>query len=56
MPNQKPMVKIGTILQCGAVVAITKDGVSIETPEGVKQFSFVQVERFINDCRSLSQA
>ena len=53
---QKPIVRIGTEFPCGKVVAITKDGVDIETPEGVKKFSFNQIERFINDCRSLSQA
>jgi hypothetical protein len=56
MAEQKPLVGIGTELPCGKVVAITKGGVSIETPEGVKKFSFNQIERFINDCRSLSQA
>jgi hypothetical protein len=44
---------VGTEFPCGKVVAIKKDGVDIDTPQGVKQFSFTQVERFINDARTL---
>jgi hypothetical protein len=51
-----PIVKIGTEFPCGTVTSIVNDGVNIETPEGVKKFSFNQIERFINDARTLSQA
>ncbi len=50
---QKPIVGIGTKLPAGTVVAIKNDHVLIDTAEGVKQFSFSQVERFINVERSL---
>ena len=40
----------------GTVKAINNDHVLIDTEEGVKKFSFTQVERFIYDERSLSQA
>ena len=53
---QNPIVKVGTEFPAGIVVAIKNDGVMLETPKGVKQFSFSQIERFINECRSLSQA
>ncbi len=53
---QKPIVAIGTELAAGKVKAINNDHVLIETPEGVKKFSFTQVERFVYDARTLSQA
>lgn len=53
---QKPIVAIGTKFAAGTVVAINGNSVSIDTAEGVKQFSFSQVEGFINDERSVSQA
>ena len=53
---QKPDVHIGTQFPCGTVVAILNDGVNIRTPEGVKKFSLQQVERFVYDARTLSQA
>ena len=54
---QKPIVGIGTKLPAGKVVAIKNDHVLLETPnEGVKSFTFSQVERFINVERTLSQA
>ena len=57
MPNsQKPDVAIGHKFAAGTVVAINGNSVSIDTAEGVKQFSFSQVEGFINDERSVSQA
>ncbi len=52
----KPIVGIGTKFPAGTVVAIKNDHVLIDTSEGVKQFSFSQVERFINVERSISQA
>ena len=56
MSNPKPICGIGTEFPAGKVVAIKSDHVLIDTAEGVKQFSFSQVERFINDRRSVSQA
>jgi hypothetical protein len=44
------------LFHLATVVAINGNSVSIDTAEGVKQFSFSQVERFLNDQRSLSQA
>ena len=52
----KPIVKVGTQFPMGVVRAILNDGVNIETSEGVKKFSFNQIERFINDARTLSNA
>ena len=52
----KPIVAVGTELAAGTVKAIKNDHVLIDTTEGVKKFSLQQVERFINDARSLSQA
>mgnify|MGYP003660200734 CR=1 FL=1 len=49
----KPTVGIGTEFPAGKVVAINNDHVLIDTKDGVKSFSFSQVERFINVERSL---
>ena len=54
--SQKPIVAIGTKFAAGTVKAINNDHVLIDTHEGVKSFSFSQVERFIHEQRSLSQA
>ena len=54
--SQKPIVAIGTKLAAGTVKAINNDHVLIDTHEGVKKFSFSQVERFCYEQRSLSQA
>ena len=54
--QQKPIVGIGTVFPAGTVKAINNDHVLIDTAEGVKQFSFSQVERFCYEQRSLSQA
>ena len=54
--SQKPIVGIGTKFPAGTVVAIKSDHVLIDTAEGVKQFSFSQIERFCYEQRSLSQA
>tara|TARA_Y100001963_G_scaffold139184_1_gene204764 strand:+ start:587 stop:760 length:174 start_codon:yes stop_codon:yes gene_type:complete len=54
--EQKPIVGIGTVFPAGTVKAINNDHVLIDTAEGVKQFSFSQVERFCYEQRSLSQA
>jgi hypothetical protein len=56
MSNQKPIVAVGHKFAAGTVVAIKGNGVLIDTAEGVKLFSFSQVERFCNDQRSVSQA
>ena len=56
MSSQKPIVAVGTVLAAGTVKAINNDHVLIDTTEGVKQFSFSQVERFCYEQRSLSQA
>ena len=53
---QKPICRVGTKFPAGTVVAIKNNGVLIDTAEGVKKFSFSQVERFINVERSVSQA
>ena len=52
----RPIVAVGTELAAGTVKAINNDHVLIDTAEGVKKFSLQQVERFINDARSISQA
>ena len=52
----RPIVAVGTELAAGTVKAINNDHVLIDTKEGVKQFSFSQVERFCHDLRSVSQA
>ena len=54
--EQKPIVAIGTVFAAGTVKAINNDHVLIDTEEGVKKFSFSQVERFCYEQRSLSQA
>ena len=51
---QKPICRVGTEFPAGTVVAIKNNGVLIDTAEGVKLFSFSQVERFINVERSVS--
>lgn len=54
--SQEPIVAVGTEFAAGKVVAIKNNGVLLDTAEGVKLFSFSQVERFINVERSVSQA
>tara|TARA_R110000796_G_scaffold57396_2_gene132449 strand:+ start:765 stop:929 length:165 start_codon:yes stop_codon:yes gene_type:complete len=51
--SKKPIVALGTVLAAGTVKAINNDHVLIDTEEGVKSFSFSQVEGFINVERSL---
>ena len=53
---QEPMCRVGTEFPAGTVVAINNDHVLLDTAEGVKQFSFSQIERFCYEQRSLSQA
>ena len=53
---QKPIVAVGTELAAGTVKAINNDHVLVDTAEGVKSFTFSQIERFIYESRSLSQA
>jgi len=52
----KPIVGIGTKFPAGTVKAIKNDHVLLDTTEGVKKFSFSQIERFSNDARFISQA
>lgn len=54
--SQEPIVAVGTEFAAGKVVAIKNNGVLLDTAEGVKLFSFSQVEGFINVERSVSQA
>ena len=54
--SQKPIVAVGTVFAAGTVKAINNDHVLLDTKDGVKQFSFSQIERFIHEQRSLSQA
>ena len=54
--SQKPICRVGTEFPAGTVVAINNDHVLLDTAEGVKQFSFSQIERFCHEQRSLSQA
>jgi hypothetical protein len=49
-------VSKGTVFPAGTVVAIKKNHVLLDTNDGIKKFSFSQIERFIDDSRSLSQA
>ena len=51
--EQKPIVGIGTEFPAGTVKAIKNGHVLLETPEGLKKFSFTQIERFINDARTV---
>ena len=46
--SQEPIIRVGTELACGKVVAILKDGVKVETPAGVHTFSFSEVEELID--------
>ena len=50
---QTPIVSKGTVFPAGTMVAIKKDHVLLDTKEGVKSFTFSQIERFINDARTL---
>lgn len=56
MSNQEPIVAIGTEFAAGKVIAIKKDHVLLDTKDGVKNFTFSQIERFTNDERFVSQA
>ena len=54
--TQKPIVAVGTKFAAGTVKAINNDHVLVDTAEGVKSFTFSQIERFIYESRPLSQA
>ena len=57
MSNPEPDCGVGTELPCGTVVAVNNDHILVDTGnESVKSFSFSQVERFIYEQRSVSQA
>ena len=47
MSNQKPIVGIGAKFPAGTVVAIKSNGVELDTEQGVKLFSFSQIEEFV---------
>jgi len=47
MSNQTPICRVGTEFPAGTVVAVKSNGVELETPEGVKMFSFSQIEEMI---------
>jgi len=53
---QQPIVAIGTEFPAGTVTAIKHDHIVMNTSQGVKTFTFAQIERFINELRSLSGA
>lgn len=56
------MIKIGTVLAAGTVLvsgtvtAISRTHVTLQTPKGVVTLTHAQVERLLDDQRSLSQA
>lgn len=43
----KPMVGVGTKFPAGTVVAVKSNGVELDTTDGVKLFSFSQIEEFV---------
>ena len=53
---QTPIVSKGTVFPAGTVVAIKKDHVLLDTNDGIKKFSFSQIERFLDDSRFVQQA
>jgi len=52
--TQKPIVGIGTEFPAGVVVAIKSNGVELDTAEGVKLFSFSQIEEMRNQAIALN--
>ena len=54
--EQEPVVHIGTVFPAGTVVAIHKDGVDLDTPQGVKTFSLSKIEEFVDANRPVQQA
>jgi hypothetical protein len=51
--TKKPNVGIGTKFPAGKVVAIKKDHVELDTEEGIKEFTFSQIEAFVAQSISL---
>jgi len=51
---QKPIVGIGTEFPAGKVVAIKGNGVDLDTQEGIKTFSFAQIEQMTKQAISNS--
>tara|TARA_Y100000590_G_scaffold90261_2_gene101759 strand:+ start:10633 stop:10794 length:162 start_codon:yes stop_codon:yes gene_type:complete len=45
--SQEPIIRVGTELSCGTVVAILTDGVKVRTPEGVHTIPFSKAEELI---------
>jgi hypothetical protein len=52
--SQKPIVAVGTEFAAGKVVAIKSNGVELDTAEGVKLFSFSQIEGMRNQAIALN--
>lgn len=48
MKPQTPTVEVGTKLPTGTVVAIKNDHVTVRTPQGVKPFTFSEIEDSLN--------
>ena len=51
---QKPICRVGTEFPAGTVVAIKNNEVLIDTAEGVKKFSFSQIEKMIAQAIALN--
>ena len=47
MSKQNPIIGIGTLTPLGRVVAIKTTSVSIDTGEGIKEFSHKQLEEIV---------
>ena len=50
---QTPIVRIGTEFPAGTVTAVKSDHILLATAQGEKQFTFPQIESFINALRML---
>lgn len=44
---QMPIVKIGTKFPNGTVTAIKRDRILLETPQGVRELTFPEVENYV---------
>ena len=45
--DAKPIVGLGTMLPAGKVVTIRRDAVVLATKNGLKSFSFTDIERMV---------
>ena len=50
---QAPIVKIGTEFPNGTVTDIKRDRIVLNTPQGVRELTFTEVENFITLLESL---